>query len=87
MTDEARARGGPKRWADDHTYNNNTWGRAHVGVKVYKLHLRLGLVDGCMVERGFTGAVDIGVKWLKIHGFSPRCVGRGVSCERGPRSP
>jgi len=46
-------------------------GRTHVGVKVCKLHLRLGLVDGYMVERDFTEAVDIGVKWLKPTVFRP----------------
>ncbi len=52
-------------------------GRRHVRVKVYRLRLRLGPVDGYMVERDFIGAINIGVKWLKSHGFHPDV--RGVA--------
>ena len=46
-------------------------------VKVYKLRLRLGIVDGYLVERDFAGAVNIGARWLKTHGFCPDV--RGVA--------
>ncbi|MEB3861912.1 MAG: IS200/IS605 family accessory protein TnpB-related protein [Desulfurococcales archaeon] len=52
-------------------------GHRYVRVRVYKLHLRLGLVDGYIVERDFIGAINIGVKWLKINGFHPDV--RGVA--------
>ncbi len=46
-------------------------GHRHVRVKVYKLRLRLGPVNGYMVERDFVGAINIGAKWLKANGFHP----------------
>ncbi len=48
-----------------------------VRVRVYKLRLRLGLVDEYMVERDFAGAINIGAKWLRKHGLHPDV--RGVA--------
>ena len=46
-------------------------------VRVCKLRLRLGLVDGYVVERGFIGAISVGTKWLRKHGLHPDV--RGVA--------
>jgi len=43
---------------------------------------RLGLVNDYIVERDFIKAIDIGVKWLRTHGFSPECARCGVPRER-----
>ncbi len=52
-------------------------GRRHVRVRVYKLGLRLGLIDGYMIERDFAGAINIGARWLRAKGLNPDV--RGVA--------
>jgi len=60
-----------RRWLSSMTRAAARGGHRHVRVKVYKLRLRLGLVDGYLVERDFIGAINIGIKWLKSRGFHP----------------
>lgn len=38
-------------------------------MRIYRLRLRLGLVDNYMVERGLAGAISINARWLKLHGY------------------
>lgn len=60
-----------RRWLPSVTRAAARGGHRYVRAKVYKLRLRLGLVDGYMVERDFIGAINIGAKWLRAHGFHP----------------
>ncbi len=60
-----------RRWLSSMTRVAARGGRRHVRVKVHKLRFRFGLVGGYMVERDFIGAINIGAKWLKAHGFNP----------------
>jgi len=66
-----------RRWLSSMTRVAARGGHRHVRVKVYRLRLRFGLVDGYMVERDFIRAINIGVKWLKSYGFHPDV--RGVA--------
>jgi IS605 OrfB family transposase len=66
-----------KRWLSSMTRIAARGGHRHVKVKVYKLRLRLALVNGYLVERDFIGAVNIGVRWLKTRGSHPDV--RGVA--------
>ncbi len=66
-----------RRWLSSMTRIAARGGRRHVKVKVYKVRLRFGVVDGYMIERDFIGAINIGIKWLKAHGFHPDV--RGVA--------
>ncbi len=66
-----------RRWLSSMTRVAARGGHRHIKVKVCKLRLRLGLVDGYMVERDFIGAINIGTKWLRAHSFHPDV--RGVA--------
>jgi len=66
-----------QRWLSSVTRVAARGGHRHVRIKVYKLRLRLGLVDGYVVERDFAGAINIGAKWLRKHGLHPDV--RGVA--------
>ena len=66
-----------KRWLSSMTRIAARGGHRYIRVKVFKLWLRYGLANGYMVERDLTGAINIGAKWLKTHGFHPDV--RGVA--------
>jgi IS605 OrfB family transposase len=66
-----------RRWLSSVTRFAARRGHRHVWVKVYRLRLRYGVVDGYMVERDFIGAVNIGARWLRSRGFNPDV--RGVA--------
>ena len=66
-----------RRWLSSMTRVAARGGHRHVRVRVYKLRLRYGLVNGYMVERDFIGAINIGAKWLRNNGSHPDV--RGVA--------
>ena len=51
-----------RRWLHSMTRVAAREGHRYVRVKVYKLRLRLGQVDGYMVERDLIEAINIGAK-------------------------
>ncbi|MEB2837153.1 MAG: IS200/IS605 family accessory protein TnpB-related protein [Desulfurococcales archaeon] len=65
------------RWLHSVTRVAARGGHRYVRVRVYRLRLRLGPVDGYMVERDFIGAINIGARWLWANGFHPDV--RGVA--------
>jgi putative transposase len=58
-----------RRWLSSVTRAVARGGHRHVKVRVYKVRLRLGLVDSYLVERDFIGAINIGAKLLRVNGF------------------
>ena len=66
-----------RRWLSSMTRVAARGGHRNIRVKVYKLRLRYGLVNGYMIERDFIGAINIGAKWFKVRGFRPDV--RGVA--------